>query len=95
MLGLPQEAAESVRKVRQLVEDLHHAPSRAYALGMQSFFFHAKDDVEEVQRLATEMRALASLEGFALWVSVADIFLAWVSARQGGDAAAALAAYRD
>lgn len=90
VLGLVEEAAESVLNVRRLVDDLRHAPSRAYSLGMQCFFFHAKDDVENVHRLATETRSLALAEGFALWVAVADIFLAWAAARQGRSAFSAV-----
>jgi hypothetical protein len=40
------------------------------------------------------MRSLALVEGFALWVHYADIFLAWAAARQGGDAALAVGKIR-
>ena len=67
VLGREQEATVSVASMRSLVEDLHHAPSHAYALGMQCFFFHARGDVTEVQRLAGAMRSLSLAEGFTLW----------------------------
>jgi class 3 adenylate cyclase/tetratricopeptide (TPR) repeat protein len=90
MLGRTQEATQCILELRKLLDALDHAPSRAYSLSMQCFFFHAKDDVEEVHRLATEVRALSLVEGFALWVTVADLFLAWADARRGGNAAHAV-----
>jgi tetratricopeptide (TPR) repeat protein len=50
----------------------------------------AVEDIGQVERLAQTMRSLALVEGFALWVHYADIFLAWAAARQGGNAGAAV-----
>jgi len=93
MLGRAAEADKSLRNLRALTEDLqhdHYNASVAYSLSMQCFFFHARDDVDEVRRLATEARKISRTEGFKLWVSVADIFLAWASARSGGNPVEAL-----
>jgi class 3 adenylate cyclase len=88
VLGLGEQAMESVAKLRSLLDDLNHAPSRAYSLAMQCFLFHARDDVDEVRRLATENRSLCIAEGFTMWIAVVDIFLAWANARSGGNAVA-------
>jgi class 3 adenylate cyclase/tetratricopeptide (TPR) repeat protein len=85
VLGMAKEAAESIKSLRKVLSDLRHAPSNAYSLSMQCFYFHAQGNVDEVHRLATEARDLSGDEGFTLWVHVADIFLAWASARRGGD----------
>jgi class 3 adenylate cyclase len=90
MLGMSEMADASVEELRKRVDQLRHAPSRAYSLSMQCFYFHARDDVDEVHRLATEARELSGNEGFTLWVTVADIFLAWANARRGGDPTNAL-----
>ncbi len=89
-LGLVEPARESLRQWLALVDTLGHAPTRAYSLIQQCSFSYAQGDFEEVFRLATEVRSLSLAEGFALWVPLADIFLAWVSARRGGDAGAAV-----
>jgi tetratricopeptide (TPR) repeat protein len=86
ILGFAEEAAETLRRWRELVDALRHAPSRAYSLVQQCHFFYAQGNAEEVCTLATEGRALAVSEGFVLWPPIMDIFLAWSSARRGGDA---------
>jgi hypothetical protein len=87
-LGQMRNASESIERARTLVDELRHAPSRAFLLSQQCISLSA-DDVEEVDALAREMRSLSIAEGFALWVPYADIFLAWTDARRGGDPAAA------
>jgi hypothetical protein len=54
-------------------------------------FFRLLDDVDEVKVWAPAMRSLSTAEGFALWIPLADVFLAWTSARQGGDPVVAAA----
>ena len=90
VLGRKAEAAESFRQWEQLLDDLRHAPSRAYALTMQCYFFHAQDDFDKVHQLATEAHAVSVSEGFALWLPITDTFLAWAEARQGRNASEAV-----
>jgi class 3 adenylate cyclase/tetratricopeptide (TPR) repeat protein len=90
VLGRADEAAESLRQWRSLLDDLGHAPSRAFSLAQQCFFFHVQDDFEQVQRLAGDLRAVSLSEGFALWVPIADTFVAWAGARQGRNASSAV-----
>jgi class 3 adenylate cyclase/tetratricopeptide (TPR) repeat protein len=89
IIGDGPAAAESLLGAQELAEQLRHAPSRAYLLCQLCYYFHVLDDVDQVKAWAPEMRSLSIAEGFALWVPLADIFLAWANARQGGDAAAA------
>jgi class 3 adenylate cyclase/tetratricopeptide (TPR) repeat protein len=84
-LGRTGEAAESFRRWEDLLDELRHAPSRAYALTMQCYYFHAQDNFEQVHRLATEAHALSLSEGFALWLPITDTFVAWAEARQGAN----------
>jgi class 3 adenylate cyclase/tetratricopeptide (TPR) repeat protein len=90
VLGRHQEAAASLLEWRGLLDDLGHAPSRAYSLCQQSSLFYARGDFEQVHRLATEARALALSEGFGLWVPIADTFIAWASAQEGANPADAV-----
>jgi tetratricopeptide (TPR) repeat protein len=90
MLGRFDEAEESLRQWRALIDELRHAPSRAYSLAQMCFFFHARYDAAEVRRLAAELRSLSIDEGFALWVPIADVHLAWAGAYLGDDANAAV-----
>lgn len=94
LMGLLEQADRSMAAVTRLVEELGHAPSRAYVLGMQCFFFHARGAVASVARHAEALRVLALAEGFVLWIAVADVFLGWVSARRGADPREALANVR-
>jgi class 3 adenylate cyclase len=89
MVGLGREATESLGKWERLTDELRHPPSRALLLCQECRFFHMLDDVERVRELALATRALSIAEGFAMWVPIADIFLAWANARQGGDAVVA------
>lgn len=80
---------QSLGRAAKLVDELRHAPSRCFLLSQQCWSL-ALEDIGEVQRLAQTMRSLAVVEGFALWVHYADIFLAWAAARQGDNAAVAV-----
>jgi len=90
ILGLADQASESLSHWQQLVAEVKHTPSAAYSLCQQCFLARLADDVERVQAWAPECRSLSIAEGFALWVPLADIFIAWTRARQGGDAADAV-----
>jgi len=89
VLGLRRQANESLHNWARLTDELRHPGPRAHLLCQQCFFFHAIDDVERVFELASASRSLSLSEGFALWVPIADIFLAWTDARQGNDALSA------
>jgi tetratricopeptide (TPR) repeat protein len=88
-LGHAREASASLRRAQELADDLGHAPSRAYVLCQLCNLFRLFDDVDQVKVWAPAMRSLSTAEGFALWIPLADVFLAWTTARQGGDAARA------
>jgi tetratricopeptide (TPR) repeat protein len=90
VLGLRSQADESLHQWAKLTGELRHPGPRAHLLCQQCFFFHAIDDVERVFQSATASRALSLSEGFALWVPIVDIFLAWTSARWGHDALGAV-----
>jgi class 3 adenylate cyclase/tetratricopeptide (TPR) repeat protein len=94
VLGLRSQADESLHHWAKLTNELRHPGPRAHLLCQQCFFFHAIDDVERVFQSATASRALSLSEGFALWVPIVDIFLAWTSARRGNDALGAVATIR-
>jgi tetratricopeptide (TPR) repeat protein len=90
VLGRDQEAADSLQRCRQLNAELRHAPSRAYSLAQFCFFFHAQDNARQVLELAAELRSLSLAEGFALWVPIAEVHMAWANARLGADPARAV-----
>ena len=86
VLGFVDQAMETFQRWQVLVDDLRHAPSRAFSLVQQCHFCFAKGDVAMVRELATEGRLLSLAEGFALWFPINEMFLAWSRARQGGNA---------
>jgi tetratricopeptide (TPR) repeat protein len=88
VVGEAEQAAESVRRCQELDQALRHAPSRAYLLCL-CYYFRMMGDVGRVKAWAPAARSMSAAEGFAFWVLVADIFLAWADARLGGDAQAA------
>jgi class 3 adenylate cyclase/tetratricopeptide (TPR) repeat protein len=94
VLGLAEQANATFLRWRQLVDDLRHPPSRAYSLVQQCHFCFARGDAALVRELATEGRELSVVEGFALWVPIMDMFLAWSSVREGGDTAAAVELFK-
>lgn len=87
--GQVQGGLESLRRAAELVDTLRHAPSLCFLLSQQCWSL-AVGDIGQVEKLAQTMRSLALVEGFALWVHYADIFLAWAAARQGGNASVAV-----
>lgn len=91
VLGDAAAAAESLRHAQSLMEELAHPPSRAYLLCQLCYFHHQLGDFEQVQTWAGEVHALASAEGFVLWIALAEIFMAWAGARRRSEDAAAAA----
>lgn len=89
MLGFPERAAEWLLRAKALAENLSHPPSLAYGHCAQFRVLRWMDDIEKIRTNAAAARSLAAAEGFALWVPMADIYLAWSDLRQGGDAGAA------
>jgi tetratricopeptide (TPR) repeat protein len=89
MLGFPEKAREWLQRARTLAEDLGHPPSLAYGHCAQFRVLRWMDEVDQVREHALAARSLAAAEGFALWVPMADIYLAWSDARRGGDSARA------
>jgi len=89
MLGHREESAEWLQNARQLAERLGHPPTLAYGHCAQLRVLRWMDDVDRLRESALAARVLSVAEGFALWVPMADIYIAWSDARRGGDAAAA------
>jgi len=86
VLGRTDEAVQSLAEWRELVELLRHAPSRAYSMTQQCFYFHAQGDHETVRQLAQQAHALSLAEGFEVWLPITETFLAWADAKEGRDA---------
>jgi hypothetical protein len=87
--GTPEKAVEWLRRAKELATELRHPPSLAYGYCAQARVLRWMDEVERVRDNALAARALSAAEGFALWVPMADIYIAWSDARAGGDAALA------
>lgn len=88
MLGFPQKAEELLERGRALAADLRHPPSLAYSLCAQFRVLRWLNDTERIRTNAVEARAISAAEGFALWVPMADIYIAWADAhREGADVA--------
>jgi tetratricopeptide (TPR) repeat protein len=94
VMGKPEDADESFRRWRKLVDDLRHPPSRAYSLVQQCHFCFARGDAALLSELATEGLSLAEAEGFVFWLPILNMFLAWASVRQGADGKAAAEEFR-
>jgi predicted ATPase/class 3 adenylate cyclase len=88
MLGLLDTAAIGTRECERLTEELGHAPSRAFLLNL-CYCFRMRGDLGRIKALAAGARSLSVTEGFAFWLLISDIILAWVSAQEAGDASAA------
>jgi class 3 adenylate cyclase/tetratricopeptide (TPR) repeat protein len=86
VLGRRDEATRSLGEWRALIALLRHAPSRAYSLTQQCNYFHAHGDHETVRQLAQQAHAISLAEGFELWIPIAETFIAWADAKQGGSA---------
>jgi predicted ATPase/class 3 adenylate cyclase len=92
--GQVGDALESMGELAKLDQALGHAPSRAFTLNIYNSS-RLLGELEPIAREVSSLRALCASEGFAFWVLVADILLAWVDVRRGGDAAAASSRMQD
>jgi tetratricopeptide (TPR) repeat protein len=82
--GRLEEATLSLQQLEKLDRDLGHTPSRAFMLNIYNGS-RLLGELEPIKAQVGALRSLCANEGFAFWVLVADILIAWIDARQGAD----------
>jgi tetratricopeptide (TPR) repeat protein len=89
MLGRGSEANDLLAEGRIHLENLRHVTTRANYLCQECRIRHAAGDVNRLREAASATLALSLDEGFAMWIPIVEVFLAWADAKDGGDALAA------
>lgn len=83
MLGYPEKAARQIEQAFNLVNELKHTPSTAYALALGCFFHHYNRDFQWVKEQSAKLLKISLEEGFLLWPSFATTLHGWAIAMQG------------
>jgi predicted ATPase len=100
LLGYPEQALARVREALTLAHALAHPYGLAFARCYAAIVSQYRRDVPAVHEHAEAAVALATAQGFPLWVAIGTIFCGWARAMQGqGEAGMAqvhqgIAAYR-
>ena len=89
-LGYPTQALRRSQEAPTLGQALAHPPSLALAQHFVAYLHHRRREVRAVQAQADALLALATTQGFPLWVGMGTCWRGWALALQG-QAAAGLA----
>lgn len=94
MMGETMKSAREVRINFDMAMELNHLPTIAYAMSFGMYIYHFWRDVELLRATAREILRLSAREGYAMWVPMSHMYLAWCDAMEAptGSAQAAEAA---
>jgi hypothetical protein len=81
--GFPQRALEASRAALATARALGLPAPKAFGLGMAAWLHRLRGEAEAVHELATQLRVLASEEGFPFWRAQATFELGWAVAASG------------
>jgi predicted ATPase len=86
-LGYPVQAVQRSQEALALAREISHPQSLAEAHFSAAYVHHRHREVLAVQAQADALLALATTQGFPLWVGVGTCWHGWALAMQGQDAA--------
>jgi predicted ATPase len=82
-LGYPDQALKRVHEALTLAQELSHPYSFAYALNFAAAVHQHRQEEHLTQEWAEAEIALASEQGFPLWLALGTILRGWALAEQG------------
>src|SRR5262249_7438961 len=82
-LGAPAQAVWRSQQALALAQELAHPYSLAVAQSGAAYLHHNRREVPAVQEQAEALLALATAQGFPLWVGLGACWRGWVLAMQG------------
>jgi predicted ATPase len=83
LLGFPDQAWQRSQEALTLAQELSHSFSLAYALSMAAMLSQCRWEYQATQELAEAVMALATDQGFPLWLAYGIILRGWALAEQG------------
>lgn len=83
MQGRFDATAASEQEWFDLVHELDHAPSTAFARSFWLYLQHGRRDYDALLTNANTLLALSQREQFLLWIPVSRMFIAWAKAHRG------------
>jgi predicted ATPase len=81
--GYPDQSMQTSDRAVLHAREFGHAHTLVYTLWHNAIVAVFARDVAEVEQLASEVAAIASQHGFALWSAYGEILLGWAAARRG------------
>ena len=82
-LGYPAQAQARAHETLVLAQDLSHPFTLAWAHAMGTMVYHMCRDVSAMSEHAEAAVALATAQGFPLWVTLGTVVRGWALAMQG------------
>jgi predicted ATPase len=86
-LGFPAQAARRSQEALALAQTLAHPYNLALAQFFAAYLYHRRRETSALQAQAETLLALATTQGFPLWVGFGICWLGWVLTMQGQVAA--------
>src|SRR4029453_1501379 len=83
LLGYPKQALARVHEALALAHELSHPFSLAYAQCLAAYVYQFRRDVPAVHEHGEAAVALATEQGFPLWIALGTILHGWALAMQG------------
>jgi predicted ATPase len=83
LLGYPEQALARLHEALALAHELSHPYSLAFARAFAAFVSQLRRDVPAVHEQAEAAVALATEQGFPLWIGLGTILRGWALAMQG------------
>jgi predicted ATPase len=83
ILGYPDQALQRLREALTLAQDLAHPPSLAPALDFATMLHQSRREHQATHERAEALMALATEQGFAMYVAQATIMRGWALVAQG------------
>jgi predicted ATPase len=83
LLGYPEQALARLHEALALAHELSHPYSLAFARAFAAFVSQLRRDVPAVHEQAEAAIALATEQGFPLWIGLGTILRGWALAMQG------------
>ena len=82
MMGETMQSAREMRLNFDMAVELNHLPTVAYAMSFGMYIYHFWRDVELLRATAREILRVSAREGYAMWVPMSHMYLAWCDAME-------------
>ncbi len=82
MMGQTLQSAREMRINFETAVELNHLPTIAYAMSFGLYIYHFWRDIGLLRETAQEILRVSAREGYAMWVPMSHMYLAWCDAME-------------